>query len=211
MCNRYSSTKNEVSLNLRKAVHQFLLAMRPNIAPTQKAPVLLMDNDAPVMRDLVWGWSSQHGPVTNARAETAAFKMFKDALRTRRCLVPADGFYEWKAMSDGKQPFRFVKRNGAGFWFAGLWENEQFTIMTAPARGCVAELHDRMPIILNESVLEWWLGNEAIEGKELIERATSPDDMECYPVTRRMSNSRYTSPDCIEKISLEEKQLGLSL
>ena len=51
---------------------------------------------------MVWGWSSTHGPVTNARAETAAVKMFKDALRTRRCLVPADGFYEWKQMSDGK-------------------------------------------------------------------------------------------------------------
>jgi putative SOS response-associated peptidase YedK len=68
-----------------------------------------------------------------------------------------------------------------------------------------------MPIILNESELAWWLGEEAIEGKELITRAASPDDMECYPVTRRMSNSRYTLPDCIEKISLEEKQLGLSL
>jgi putative SOS response-associated peptidase YedK len=92
MCNRYSSTKNDSSLNLRKAVHQFLLAMRPNIAPTQKAPVVLMDNAAPVVRDFTWGWTSQHGPVTNARAETAAFKMFKDAWRSRRCIVPQTDF-----------------------------------------------------------------------------------------------------------------------
>jgi putative SOS response-associated peptidase YedK len=112
-------------------------------------------------------------------------------------------------MSDGKQPFRFVKKNRAGFWFAGLWQNEQFTIMTAPARECVAEMHDRMPIILNVEDLDWWLGEKAIEGKELIARAGTEQDLECYPVTRRMSNSRYILPDCIEKISMEEKQLGL--
>jgi putative SOS response-associated peptidase YedK len=212
MCNRYSSTKNEVSLTLRKAVHQFLLAMRPNIAPTQKAPVVLMENDAPVMRDYVWGWRSANGPVMNARAETAAFKMFKDALRSRHCLVPADGFYEWKTMSDGKQPYRFARKDDALFWFAGLWQEEQFTILTAPASGCVADLHDRMPVILKENDLEWWLFDSGnCDGKEIISRAASPEELHCYPVTRAMNNSRYTLPDCVQKISVEEKQLGFSL
>ena len=209
MCNRYSSTKNEVQFALRQAVLRFMQAVQYNIAPTQKATVVRIENGAPVARELVWGWSSAHGPVMNARAETAAVKMFKDALRTRRCLVPADGFYEWKQMSDGKQPYRFVKRNGETFCFAGLWQDEQFTIMTAPARGCVAEMHDRMPIILRENDLDWWLGDEAVDGKELIARAGTEQDLECYPVTRQMNNSRYTLPDCIEKISVEEKQLGL--
>lgn len=209
MCNRYSSTKNEASLNLRNAVHQFMLAVRYNIAPTQRAPVVLIESEKPVMRDLVWGWRSANGPVMNARSETAAFKMFKDALRTRRCLIPADGFYEWKNMSDGKQPYRFVKKNRETFWFAGLWQDDQFTIMTGPAKGCVAEMHDRMPIILNNEDLDWWLSDTAIEGKELIARAGTEKDLECYPVTRKMSNSRYILPDCIEKISVEEKQLGL--
>jgi len=209
MCNRYSSTKNEVQFTLRQAVLRFIQATQYNIAPTQKATIVRIENDVPVARELVWGWSSQHGPVTNARAETAAVKMFKDAFRERRCLVPADGFYEWKTMSDGKQPYRFIKRDGNTFCFAGLWQNEEFTIMTAPAKGCVAEMHDRMPIILDNEDLDWWMSDQAIDGKELIARAGTEKDLECYPVTRKMSNSRYILPDCIERISVEEKQLGL--
>ena len=209
MCNRYSSTKNEVQVTLRHAVLKFMQAVRYNIAPTQRAPVVLVEGEKAVMRELVWGWSSQHGPITNARAETAAFKMFKESLQKRRCLVPADGFYEWKTMSDGKQPYRFIRHGGETFWFAGLWQGEQFTIMTAPARGCVAEFHDRMPIILRPDDLAWWVSDEVLDGIELIARAGTDEELECYPVTRRMSNSRYVAPDCIEKISIEEKQLGL--
>ncbi len=210
MCNRYSSTKNEARLKLRLGELILLLTPRYNIAPTQKAPVVLIESNAPVARDYVWGWSSQHGPVTNARAETAAFKMFKDALSSRHCLVPADGFYEWKTMSDGKQPYRFARRDNALFWFAGLWQNEQFSILTAPSSGCVADLHDRMPIILNDNDLDWWLLDSSDStGKEIISRAASPEQLECYPVTRAMSNARHVLPDCIQKISVEEKQLGL--
>jgi hypothetical protein len=87
-------------------------------------------------------------PVTNARSETAQEKrMFRDAWRGRHCVVPCDGFYEWKDTPDGKQPYRFVYSTRELYWFAGLWSDNRFTILTRPARGAVANMHDRMPAI----------------------------------------------------------------
>ena len=210
MCNRYSSTKNEARLNLRIGALQLALTPRYNIAPTQTAPVVLMEDGRPLLRELRWGWQSPHGPVTNARAETAVYKMFRDAWQSRHCLVPADGFYEWKTMPDGKQPYRFVQRDRSLFWFAGLWQEVQFTILTAPAQGCVASMHDRMPIILNEPENEWWLlDSNACGGRDVIQRCAPTERMECYPVTRQMSNARYALPDCVEPIALAQQELLL--
>jgi putative SOS response-associated peptidase YedK len=209
MCNRYSSTKNEASLNLRKAVHQFLLAMRPNIAPTQTAPVLRIENDVPKLTDLTWGWKVKFGPLTNARAETASEKVFRDAWFSRHCLVPADGFYEWKTTPEGKQPYRFVLKSREVFWFAGLWQDDQFTILTAPSQGCVKPLHERQPIILAPDALDWWLSSDLRTGDEVIQRCAPTELMECYPVTKRMSSSRYVAPDCVEPVTIAQQELAL--
>src|SRR5687768_9813095 len=148
MCNRYSQTKDRLKLETEMfGIIAAESAKRYNIAPTQTAPVALVKDGALTLQDLRWGFEGFTGqPVMNARAETAHEKrMFRDAWQQRHCLVPADGFYEWKTMPDGKQPFRFVRRDRELFWFAGLWTEDRFTILTAPAQGCVAEMHDRMP------------------------------------------------------------------
>src|SRR4051794_35273151 len=212
MCNRYAQTKRERQLKTDAlGQNTFALTPRYNIAPTQTAPVVLADNGSAVLKDFVWGWKTLFGPQLNARAETAAEKVFRDAWQLRHCIVPADGFFEWKQMPEGKQPYHFLPKSREGFWFAGLWQDDQFTILTAPAQGPVRSLHDRMPIILPDSEIDWWLADERVKtGDELIQRCASADLLDYFPVTRRMSNSRYAEPDCVEPIVLPQQELNLS-
>ena len=116
--------------------------------------------------------------MINARAETVADKpSFRGAFRKRRCLVPADGFYEWRGAKGAKQPYRILSADGGMFAFAGLWERwdkgggeplESFTIITTEANGKLAPLHARMPVILDPADFERWLSpdlaaNEALD------------------------------------------------
>lgn len=211
MCNRYSVSQRKVRHTSRFGSIELELEPRYNIAPTQTAPVALVKNGALAIQDLRWGFEGFNGqPVTNARSETAHEKrMFRDAWREQHCLVPADGFYEWKQMPDGKQPFRFVQRDRELFWFAGLWTEDRFTILTAPALGCVREVHDRMPIILRADALDSWLENNPCAPEEIISRCVPADSLESYPVTRAMSNARHLTPDCIEPIVIAQRELLL--
>ena len=141
---------------------------RYNIAPTQDAPVVRQTKDADEreMDMLRWGlvpsWSQ--GPdsgysMINARAETVATKpAFRSAFRFRRCLVPADGFYEWRKVAGRKQPYRITVKDGEPFAFAGLWEHwtgpdgyvvQSFTIVVTEANELLRPIHDRMPVILD--------------------------------------------------------------
>ena len=143
---------------------------RYNIAPTQKAPVVLVGHDGqPVMDELRWGlipsWAKDVSAgvrAINARAETIAEKpTFRDAFRKRRCLVPASGFYEWRRDGKTKTPYYFTSRKDP-IVFAGLWEQwtdgaetiHSFTIITTEANGLMAPIHDRMPVILQRG--DWW-------------------------------------------------------
>jgi putative SOS response-associated peptidase YedK len=134
------------------------LVPRYNIAPTQMAPIARVMGAALRLEELRWGLDGHAGPVMNARTETASEKrLFKDAWREQHCVVPCDGFYEWKETPEGKQPYRFIRRDRSLYWFAGLWSIDRFTILTAPAQGCVTAMHDRMPVILRNDAIDWWL------------------------------------------------------
>ena len=211
MCNRYSQTKREVQLSSRYGTIQQELEPRYNIAPTQTAPVALLKDGVLTLQEMQWGFAGFNGQsVMNARSETAHEKrLFREAWAASHCIVPADGFYEWKTTPEGKQPFRFVQRSRGLFWFAGLWLDDRFTILTAPALGCVRLLHDRMPIILRTEAIDWWLAPAGTPSSvELIERAAPAADLESYPVSRTMSNARHVSPDCIEPIQLPQTELN---
>ncbi len=209
MCNRYSLTKKQERIITREyGSVEFYFMQRFNIAPTQKAQVVVVENGKLVCREMKWGWTSKFGPMTNAKAETAHEKLFKEALAERRCLVPTDGFYEWK---QGKpaQPYRFVLPSRGVFWMAGLGREDEFTILTTAARGLVRSFHERMPLILAESELESWLADP-------LERIIQPNGIlahgiselfEAYPVTTEMSNPRFESPECIEPIEIAQKEL----
>ena len=212
MCSRFSQTKGEVRRDSRFGTLQTKLTLRFNIAPTQAAPVALLRDGALTLQDMQWGFAGFNGQtVVNARSETAHEKrMFREAWAANHCLVPADGFYEWKTTPEGKQPYRFVQRSRDLFWFAGLWADNRFTILTAPALGCVRELHDRMPVILRDDAIDWWLAPAAPPSSvELIERASPAEALESYPVSRAMSNARHATADCIEPIHLPQAEFNL--
>lgn len=188
MCGRYSLTTPLKALaDLFDFAERPNLAPRYNVAPTQSVAAVRLGQDG--VRHLVqlrWGlipaWAKEAGvgsPLINARAESLAEKpAFRAAFRQRRCLIPADGFYEWQAMGEGraaKQPYRVTLADGGPFGFAGLWESwrdprtgervESCTIVTTEANERLRPIHHRMPVILPPESHAPWLdpagGSEA--------------------------------------------------
>jgi putative SOS response-associated peptidase YedK len=192
---------------------------RYNVAPTQDAPVVRLRADGErAIAMLRWGlvpaWSE--GPdsgyrMINARAETVATKpAFRGAFRRRRCLVPADGFYEWRKEGARKQPYRIRLRGGGPFAFAGLWERwspergdaeviESFTIVVTDANALLEPIHERMPVILAQSDYGAWLDVQGTEPEaaQALLRPYPPDQMEAYPVSLRVNSPRNDDPECI--------------
>jgi putative SOS response-associated peptidase YedK len=127
------------------------------------------------------------GPITNAQAETARQKMFKKAWATRRCILPATGFYEWKSGTPA-QPYLISMATRKLFWFAGLYQGSEVLILTGPASSFLRSIHDRQPVVLPEKEIEWGLadatGMEA-EGWNVIRRSVSITAFEAEPVAAR--------------------------
>lgn len=153
--------------------------------------------------------------LINARAETVAAKpSFRAAFKTRRCLIPADGFYEWKKLDGGKkQPQYITLADQRPFCFAGLWESwsdkatretvESCTIITTTANERLAPLHDRMPVILDRADYQPWLDREFKDADWLASklRPWPSDDMDFYPVETIVNNPRSDRPECVQPLS----------
>jgi putative SOS response-associated peptidase YedK len=193
---------------------------RYNVAPTQ--PVLAIRRGDNGKRELVllrWGlvpaWSK--GPdnrysMINARAESVSSKpAYRNAFRHRRCLIPAEGFYEWKAESGGKTPFLIRRKDGAPFAMAGLWERwrgedgadlESCTIIVTDANALVRGIHDRMPVILPPEDFQAWLDPETRDTDRLsgLLRPTDPDPWILHPVSRRVNSPRNDGPDLLKSV-----------
>jgi putative SOS response-associated peptidase YedK len=188
-----------------------------NIAPSQTIPVV---RDTGHGRELAWvkwglipSWAKDASIGTrliNARGETLGEKpAFRNAYRHRHCLVPADAFYEWKAIAGRKQPYCIRMRDQSPFGMAGLWEHwvapdgqvvESCTIVTVDANSLIAELHDRMPLILAPGDYDGWLGAETKEAA--LPRSVPAQDMWVYPVSPLVSNARNDVPACLTPINL---------
>jgi putative SOS response-associated peptidase YedK len=211
-------------LDVRNETQLALFDLRYNIAPTQDVVVVRADADtgrraASMMR---WGllpsWTKQIAsgpPMINARSETLAEKpAFRTALRSRRCLIPADGFYEWQLMPGGgkgkKQPYYIHRPDGNPFAFAGLWETwknpdsqlviESCTIVTTAANAALASLHDRMPVILAPNDYSLWLDAKVKEPAKL-QHFLAPcgdDELVAEPVSTRVNRVANDDPRCIE-------------
>jgi len=226
VCGRYSiTTAPEAMRQLFDFANQPNLAPRYNVAPTQTAPVLRLDPESGgrVLVQLRWGlvpsWSKDAtgaAKMINARAETAHEKpAFHAAFRARRCLVPADGFYEWRLEDGKKQPFRIGLKGGATFAFAGLWESwspagpkdpaaalETFTILTTEANAKLAPIHERMPVMLASEAHAAWL--EPASPIEALRRLLVPfpaEPMAFYRVSARVNNVRNDDADCIRPLN----------
>jgi putative SOS response-associated peptidase YedK len=151
--------------------------------------------------------------MINARAETAAEKpSFRSAFRKRRCLVLADGFYEWQKAGGKKQPYLFRLAGGEPFAFAGLWEHwgkdgkgiDSCTILTTDPNGLVKPLHDRMPVILSPRDFDLWLDPKVEKGPELqaLLRPYPAETMTAYPVGLRVNSPRSNDAACVAPLAV---------
>jgi putative SOS response-associated peptidase YedK len=218
MCGRYLLTSPvDALIDLFGVQERLNLAPNYNAAPTQSLPIVrARDGGGRELVSARWGlvpfWAKDltiGARAFNARAETLAEKpMFRDAYRRRRCLVPADGFYEWRKTGGAKQPFLIRVKGGRTFAFAGLWERwgkdaetvTSFTIVTTEANAFMAELHDRMPVILDPRDWASWLEPQADEGAALLRPC--PDGwLERWPVSPRVGNVRNNDPRLIEPLA----------
>lgn len=189
-------------------------APRYNVAPTQEVLAIVAHAGQRRLGRLRWGlvpgWATDTagaGRRINARVETAHEKpSFRAPFRRRRCLIPADGFYEWRNRANGpKQPFYIHRPDGEPFAMAGLWDiwrdgetdYRSCTILTRASEGPVAGLHDRMPVILAEEAHDRWLdpGFQEVDSLRQLLREAAVIDLACHPVSTRVNNPAHDGPD----------------
>ncbi len=203
---------------------------RYNVAPTQPVPIIRQNPKEP-RRELSlarWGlipwWAkdaSGAARMINARSETAAtLPAFRDALKSRRCIVPADGFYEWVRKGKNKQPFCFEINDGELFAFAGLWERwkdpsgkllETCSILTTKPNAVTSAIHDRMPVILESGAYDLWLdpGFADVPALSDLLKPFEARLMRCYPVSARVNNVANDDEGCSALAELIEAQSSL--
>lgn len=203
---------------------------RYNIAPTQHVPVVRQNPKKPIreIARMNWGlipnWAkspSGAAGMINARGETASTKpAFRDLLRLRRCLIPADGFYEWKRTGASKQPFCFEVNEGELFAFAGLWDGwrnaegqwvKTCSILTTAPNAVTSTVHDRMPVIVDPDHYDLWL-DPGMHNVETISELLKPFDarlMRSYPVSTRINHVANDDEECSRPIKVQEYQRGL--
>jgi len=217
MCGRFAFyTPAEAVVRLFSIEHAEDLAPRYNIAPTQPAPVVRREeNGTRSLSSLRWGlipfWAKDPGignRLINARAETVATKpAFRQAFGKRRCLVLADGFYEWQKAGTGKIPWYITHAAGRPFAMAGLWESwsrgpdqplETCTILTTAANECLSPIHHRMPVVLDVEAIESWLDPRS-GGEDLSAAVASADEtpFEAVAVSRQVNSPANEGPDLI--------------
>jgi putative SOS response-associated peptidase YedK len=212
MCGRFSLTASADAI--AEAFHLDAIPNwqpRYNIAPTQQIPAIVGNREFKTLRwGLIPSWSkdaSIGNRLINARAETLAEKpSFRDAFRQRRCLIVTDGFYEWKKTEKGKkQPFYFQLETGEPFAFAGLWERwktfETCTIITTEANSLMSEVHDRMPVMLDEVGRDRWLDHCA--SSEAVRSLLQPcpaTAMMFHPVGLAVNSPSYDMPECVQPL-----------
>ncbi len=211
MCVRYTLHETDAAIAaISRALGSHLalpdwVTPRYNVSLASVMPVVASAGMGPEVRAMVWGLA---GPklIANARAETAAhLPVFRRGVERRRCLVPANGFYEWRTEAGVKQPHLFVLRDGAPFAFAGIWEPagegrpETYCILTTEPNELVAPIHNRMPVILTGPTMPRWLGSEPLEDGERRElvRPLAPGLMAVTRVNRFVNSTRNEGPKCL--------------
>jgi putative SOS response-associated peptidase YedK len=230
MCNRYRLTYAKPYLAERfEATGEIEDGPRYNIAPTQQV-VTVSKEGGKKNRKLTamrWGlvpsWAKDMSIGTqtlNARSETVTTKpAFRDSILMKRCLIPADGFYEWRKVGPVKQPYCFEVGEGEVFAFAGLWAEwtspdgeiiESCTILTTVANSLVAEIHDRMPVIVPPDKYDVWLDPD-VNDFEAIRDILKPYDanlMRRYPVSRKLNNSKIDDAESAMPVALDGPTQG---
>jgi len=221
MCGRYT-----IVVSMEELMMRYLNELpmdkyhipRYNVAPMQYVTAVVHDGMKNRLGELRWGLVPSWAPddkigskMINARAETLLEKnSFKLLIRRKRAIIPADGFYEWKKSGSLKQPMRITMKDGALFSMAGLYDTwaspdgrkiSTCTIITTTPNRLMADIHDRMPVILRPEDEAEWLdrSNEDVQGLLALLRPYSAEKMRAYPVSPKVGNVKNDTPDCIEE------------
>ena len=218
MCGRYT-LKTPINVLVEHfGIEEYPSSLVPsyNIAPTQEVAAVVEEDEKRKLEAFRWGlipsWAKDPAignKMINSRAETVSEKpSFRSAFKKRRCLIVADGFYEWQKTDDGKQPYHFKMKDSSPFAFAGLWETwdkegeeiRSCSIITTDANDLMSEIHHRMPVILPPENYEAWL-DPGLEEKETLMDLLRPypsDRMDAYPVSRRVNRPSNNEPGVVE-------------
>jgi putative SOS response-associated peptidase YedK len=231
MCGRYrvSKRKREIEEHFKAASEESEEEWIPryNVAPTQPVAVIRQHPKEPVRKLSMMRWglipswakdASGSARMINARLESAATQpAFRDAMKSRRCLIPADGFYEWKKNGKIKQPYCFEVNGGKLFAFAGLWDRwknpngewiRSCSILTTRPNAATAPVHDRMPVILDPNDYDLWLDpgmNDTGAAAELL-KPFDAQRMRAYPVSLRINNANNDDEESARPIKITEEQ-----
>lgn len=221
MCGRYTITVSMEDLLIRYLTNDSTMiqyAPKYNVAPMQWLPAVIHNGKENRVGELRWGlvpsWAKDQkmgSKMINARAETLLEKAsFKRLVSNRRCIIPADGFYEWKRQGSSKQPMRIGMREGNIFSMAGLYDIwidsdgkklSTCTIITTTPNDLMADIHDRMPVILRPEDESQWLNRENHDVSTLMKLLTPYESskMQAYPVSSTVGNVRNDSKELIEE------------
>ena len=231
MCGRYRlSRRKQLIAEYFDTVDEIDWEPRYNIAPTQNVGIIRQDRERRVRKfSLVrWGlipyWSKDPSighKMINARSETVADKpAFREAFKHRRCLILADGFYEWSRTGKAKQPFHFGMQDDSLFAFAGIWDRwkdgsgnpvETCSILTTTPNSLLAVVHNRMPAILEPENYELWLDPGFKDGDALTEmlKPFNPALMKCYAVSTLVNAPANDNPECMAEVAPETANVSV--
>lgn len=222
MCGRFSAV-DIVELYKQFQIENSVASLVPryNIAPSQEIPAIISKNNKNELMMLRWGlvpnWAKDPSigyKIINARAETIDIKpSFRHLITSRRCLIPADGFYEWKKEGKIKKPYRFILRGGKPFTFAGLWDSwtnqegkiiNSCTIITTKSNALIEPIHDRMPVILTKENEKLWIDQD-LKDQELLKSLLKPYPeylMEAYEVSSVVNSPKVDDERCIARAAV---------
>jgi len=210
MCGRYTLRRinwyRDVKGMLPADFEEFTEKVSFNIAPSQLVPIITSEESGDLkVQKASWGfvphWAKDKADVKlkpiNAKGETVATSgMFRDAFKRRRCLIPADGFYEWQGAKSPKIPYFIHMRDDSVFCFGGIRSGDTMAIITTTPNAVLQPIHNRMPVIIAPQDYARWLG----EGDALdMVRPYDAAQMEAYPVSTRVNNVRNQGPELIER------------
>ncbi len=220
MCGRFTMATHAEALEERFRAHLSTEIAVPtyNAAPSQAQLTILNDHPDAIVR-AAWGFVPEWAdgrpdvkPLINARAETVATKpFFRDAFKRKRCLILADGFYEWKRAGKGKVPYRIALKTEEPFAFAGIWSTVHdaqggvrptFAILTTEANTLVSQIHTRMPVILWEQDEADWLNPSlALDAAQALLVPLPAERLLAYEVSPKVNSATYNSPEALQPVA----------